>query len=734
MKFTGLFSLMFFSLVYTTLAQTFPSGFGRQVVARGVTKPTSMAFTPDGRILVTEQTGRVRVIQNDSLLNFPFIQLDVDVQGERGLLGVAVDPDFNTNKYIYLYYTVPGLPAHNRLSRFTANGNVAEEGSEFVIIEFEDLGQSAIHNGGALHFGIDGKIYVAVGDNAVSLNAQNLDVYSGKLLRINSDGTVPDGNPFTTGSEPRKRIWAYGLRNPFTFDIQPVTGRIFINDVGNTLWEEINDATLPGKNFGWPTVEGYGDGNFHANPIHAYSHGANNSYGCAITGGAFFNPVATSYPAEYLGKYFFHDWCNGRIDMLDFSVTPPQISFFGSTGAGASGGLVNMTVGPDGNLYYLYWPAREVGRILFNNSSAPIILNQPLNSRTVIGQLAVFSVNVIGESPFSYQWQKNGEDIEGATSSSYTIDNTTLTDIGSYRVVISNSKGSAISDAADLIVYHNNIPYAKIIKPQTGDTYQAGASVLFTGEGTDVEDGNLPDSNFTWEINFHHNTHKHGPELIEGVKSGSFNIPNVGETSDDVWYRIILVVADSIGFIGRDSVDIYPRKSTISLTTEPRGLQLTLDGQPVNTPISVQSVEGIVRIIGVITPQVVDDVIFYFQKWGNDNDSTQFIITPEDDIVYTALFSQITELENIHKGRRIAVNNPVKSDQAILTISSETPQDISVSLVDILARRTKLFFSSLNPGDNFIPLDVSDLGNGTYVLTVKFRNDSAITCKVIVVR
>ena len=136
------------------------------------------------------------------------------------------------------------------------------------------LSSATNHNGGAMHFGKDGKLYIGVGENANPAHAQNLDTYHGKLLRINKDGSVPEGNPFTTGSEQRKSVWAYGLRNPYTFSIHPETGRIFVNDVGQNAWEEINDATIGGRNFGWPTTEGTFNTvtypNF-TNPIYAYA-------------------------------------------------------------------------------------------------------------------------------------------------------------------------------------------------------------------------------------------------------------------------------------------------------------------------------------------------------------------------------------------------------------------------------------------------------------------------------
>ena len=200
---------------------------------------TAMAFAPDGRLFVCLQSGQVRVINKDGvLLANPFVTLSVDSNGERGLLGVAFDPNFASNHYVYLYYTVPGSPAHNRISRFTANGNVAAANSEFVLVDLDNLSNATNHNGGAIHFGPDGKLYVGVGENANGANAQSLSNRLGKILRINSNGTIPSDNPRSfpgiagSTSGANRAIWAVGLRNPFTFAFQPGTARLFINDVG----------------------------------------------------------------------------------------------------------------------------------------------------------------------------------------------------------------------------------------------------------------------------------------------------------------------------------------------------------------------------------------------------------------------------------------------------------------------------------------------------------------------
>ncbi|HEV2845274.1 MAG TPA: PQQ-dependent sugar dehydrogenase, partial [Thermoanaerobaculia bacterium] len=211
-------------------AATLPSGFTEQLVANGLNNPTAMALAPDGRVFVALQGGQLRVIKNGSLLPTPFVTLTVSSAGERGLLGVTFDPDFATNQYVYVYYTATSPTIHHRVSRFTASGDTAVAGSETVIVDLDTTSFAEIHNGGAIHFGPDGKLYIATGENGNSSNSQTLGNRLGKILRINKDGTIPTDNPFFSQAAGRNRaIWALGLRNPYTFAFQPGTGRMLIN-------------------------------------------------------------------------------------------------------------------------------------------------------------------------------------------------------------------------------------------------------------------------------------------------------------------------------------------------------------------------------------------------------------------------------------------------------------------------------------------------------------------------
>jgi glucose/arabinose dehydrogenase len=371
--FTAVFSISCLLLFINADAQTLPAGFSQVLVANNISNPTVMAFAPDGRIFVAQQTGQLRIIKNGSLLAQPFVSLSVNSNGERGLLGIAFDPNFNSNHYIYLYHTLLS-GANNRITRYTANGDVALAGSDTVILNLDPLSGATNHNGGTMQFGPDGKLYVGIGENATPSNSQSLATYHGKVIRINPDGSIPAGNPYNTGGNQQRRIWSYGLRNPYTLTFQPGTGRLFVNDVGAVTWEEINDATAGGLNFGWPSSEGNSSDPTHADPVYAYGHGSGSGLGCAITGGTFFNPATTNYPTSYIGKYFYVDLCGNWIDVLTLNPSVNRANF----ASGIAGSPLSIVTGPDGNLYFASRSNNAVYKIIYTPTGGGTTVLNPV--------------------------------------------------------------------------------------------------------------------------------------------------------------------------------------------------------------------------------------------------------------------------------------------------------------------------------------------------------------------
>jgi glucose/arabinose dehydrogenase len=420
-------------------AATLPPNFTETLVTNALSNPTAMALAPDGRIFVCQQGGQLRVIENGALLAAPFVTLTVDANGERGLLGVAFDPNFAANQFIYVYYTATTPQIHNRVSRFTANGNTALAGSEVSILDLNNLSGATNHNGGAIHFGPDGKLYIAVGENANPANSQSLANLLGKLLRINSDGTIPADNPSTfpgiagSSSGINRAIWSVGLRNPYTFKFQSGTGRLFINDVGQNTWEEINDG-IAGTNYGWSICEGIctpSNANFR-DPSFQYAHtgGSAGTTGCAITGGDFYNPTTVLFPSAYVGKYFFADFCNGWIRRFDL-VTSTATDF-----ASGISSPVDLMVTPDGRLYYLARGSGSLFRIQYN---APTASSSEISGRIITSDgspLEGVTVNLGGG-----QMRKTITDAQGRYVFT-NVDNTSVQTVTPARANYSFSPGS----------------------------------------------------------------------------------------------------------------------------------------------------------------------------------------------------------------------------------------------------------------------------------------------------
>ncbi|WP_236976587.1 PQQ-dependent sugar dehydrogenase [Membranihabitans maritimus] len=625
-------------VVFSIKAANLPEGFVEVLIAENL-DPTVITESPDGRVFIAEKNGTIRLVENDSILRDPFLQLDVDFLNERGLSGLVFHPDFETNHFFYVYYSVP-RESVNRVSRFVANGNYALPSSEKILLETDEIGY--IHNAGSLLFGLDGKLYVSVGDLNKPERAQRLNGFNGKFLRLNDDGTVPVDNPFLEQTSGQYgTIWAMGLRNSFCATLDRKTGKIYAGDVGLDAWEEINEIHRAG-NYGWDIGEGpipsASQPPSYADPIHFYE----NKWlkGCSITGISSYTPALESFPEEYHGDLFFSDYCTGQIRRFD----PEKNQYKGVFADGIVSPLALYT-STSGDLYYAARNADGTGslsdntssdrgkvyKISYRGSALPFVSQDPKDLYLIPGDKSFLEVKAFGRD-LQYMWYKDSELLRITTHDTLNIGPVNLEDNGSiYYCLVKNELGEVQTEEATVFVTNNTRPQFTILKPSDSYEYRAGDTFTFMGKGEDSEDGKLPDSSLSWNIEFHHDDHSHPFIEMKGVREGEITIPNVGETSSNVWYRITLYGKDREGFSTSTFKDVFPELTDVLLETEPPGLSLNLDGGLHKTPYETKSVWGIKHTASVPLFQFSDDSVYIFDQWASGSTENSIDFEAKDD-------------------------------------------------------------------------------------------------------
>ena len=543
--------LSFIFVASSSFAVQVPPGFTDKTIVNGLNQPTACEFAPDGRLFILEKRGTVRIFKNNQLVSGTALSLSVNDFSERGLLGIAFDPDFPSNHFIYLYYTTPSSDPKNRVSRFVVNQDTIDQGSETILLDGirSDAGN---HNAGWIQFGRDGKLYIATGDGGQTPSlAQSLNSINGKILRINKDGSIPADNPFFGQSGKRGEIFCYGLRNPWRFTFDSLNGTLFIADVGQNDFEEV-DIGRSGANYGWPNAEGFsGNPNF-VNPIYTYNH---NGGSAAITGGVVYR--ATAFPEQYRGAYFFSDYVLGFIRYL--TLTPNNAVQSVNEFSPAAGNVVHITVGPDGALYFVDIGTGGIHRVQFGsgNNSAPVAKASADKKFGSLPLAVNFSANGSFDpdgNPLHFRW-----DFGDGTSASTKIATHSFRSAQNFtiRLTVTDSKGASTT-AVPIRVFANDRPPVPIItRPSAGSTVKPGQTIRFAGSATDPDDGILQPSSLTWVVVLHHNDHTHpflGP--LTGVRSGSFTVPVNDHNTGSVFFRIQLKAKDSRGLTITRFVDV----------------------------------------------------------------------------------------------------------------------------------------------------------------------------------
>jgi glucose/arabinose dehydrogenase len=313
-----------------------------EVVAEGLQIPWAMDFAPDGRIFLTERPGRIRVIRDGTVQPEPWAQIPVAHEGEGGLLGLALDPNFAQNGFVYIFYTYrEGNRLWNRVARLTERAGRGED----LTVLLDRIPGGTIHDGGRIKFGPDGKLYITAGDANVPSLAQDVSSLAGKILRLNPDGSIPADNPF-----PGSPVWSYGHRNPQGLAWHPITGALFSTEHGpsglppNCCHDEVN-VIEPGRNYGWPHVFGFGRDPRFTDPI--WESGLET---WAPSGAAFYS--GDRLPESWRGRFFFAALRGQHLQRVtlrppDFrSVERAEKLFVGDFGR-----LRDVVQGPEGFLY-----------------------------------------------------------------------------------------------------------------------------------------------------------------------------------------------------------------------------------------------------------------------------------------------------------------------------------------------------------------------------------------------
>ncbi len=678
-----------------------PTGF-TDVTVTTVSAPTAMAFTPDGRMLITTSTGALRVYQNGALVPTPALDLapKVCTQRERGMLGVAVDPDFTVNHYIYLYYTYdkwggcsiddPATGPVNRMSRFVLDDlNHVDPSTEHLILD-NIPAYDGIHNAGDLHFGRNGDLFVSVGDGGcyyrdISLcgvrnpAAQQLNDMQGNILRIRPDGSIPADNPFTgpgttqcglagytTPDLKCQEVYAWGLRNPFRFALDPNAAgdRFFIDDVGSNNWEEV-DAGAKGANYGWPVREGlcaggtYSDcngasaGSGFTDPVYAYSH--NNPDGCAsITGGTFV-PNGL-WPSQYDNTYLFSDFVCGKTWALTPAAAGGTVSDFGTP----SGPNVGLQFGPaPGGGRALYYIVRgnqsQIHRVTYtgnaNRSPHAAASATPTTSDSVpvtVSFDSSQSSDADGD-PLTFDWDFG----DGSAHDSSANPAHTYATAGRYVAKLTVTDPSGASDQATVEVDAGDAPPAPVIDaPSTSLQFAVGQHIVLKGHATDLEDGALPDSSLSWEVHLHHNSHWH--PYLEPT-SGN-NVEIVAPAPEDMlaaqtsYLQVYLTATDSKGVSQTVEQDVQPDKVPLTFATSPAGLDISANELTVTGPANVTAWAGEQVDLSAADQTDSEGNTSVFKSWSDGGSATHRITVPSTPQTYTASFDSATSRTSLVNG------------------------------------------------------------------------------------
>lgn len=650
-------------------AWALPANFVEEDLYQANIRAMDVEFLPDGRMLMLVKTGEILIMDPRSappLNKGDYMTITrINTVNEKGLLSIALDPDFQSNGHFYVLYNYTPDPfnldaegeplnrGYSRVSRFTHqenSGGLSSRGSlasETVIWQDPDVAERCCHYGGTVNFGPDGRLYLVIGDKFDNAVAQDLTRSGGKIYRLNKDGSVPAGNPDFSSIEPNALpgIWAYGIRNPFRSMWDIPTGRLLIGEVGGndqaTAAEDLHLGRA-GANYGWPNCEGASCAptkpvtpapfdSFDL-PIYSYQHQGD---GAAIVGGPVYR--GSQFPASYQGAYFFGDYARQTIRYLTFNGAGNVTGAYDFHDAATK--ITSLRQGPDGSLYYTRFgngaKLRRIRYIGSGGNNPPVITRATASPQSGPGPLQVTFTGAATDAendPLSYHWVfGDGVEADGAVVTH------TYSGNGTFTAFLQVADGSTTVASDTLQINVGSGPSVTIQTPADSTLFRGGQTLEFSATATDPDEV-LGESAYAWEILFHHNDHFHTGPVFQG-SNGSVYVETTGHAwNDDTRYEIIATVTDSDGLTDTQSVFVYPDKVNITLDTVPAGQTVYLDGIPRSTPFVYDTLIDFQHTISAPEAVCIGGTQYTLGSWSDGGLPEHDIIVPTTDASWTATY------------------------------------------------------------------------------------------------
>ena len=671
-------------------AATYPSGFEEDTIVGGLTIPTTAAWAPDGRIFIAEKSGLLKVVNPGFSTATTILDISDKVNDsyDRGLLGLALDSDFESNGYVYLLYVydvAPLMPDSDgqmvsRLSRIQVSGSNTVS-AETVLLGTYVAGpcpapsntvdcipaEGRSHAIGTVISAPDGTLYVGSGDassyaefDPLAFRVYDDQSFAGKLMHVDRDGRGLPGHAFCPADANLDhvctKLHSKGFRNPFRFELRG-DGSLAIGDVGWSTREEVDFISTPGGSYGWPCYEGTihtpiyqdddrcdgpsgeyakeGTPQAHRPPVYDYNHTATN----AIIGGPIY--PSGDYPDEYDGNMFFGDFAAGFMKVLDLDAGG---AVTGTTDFANGWAGTDLMLTPDGDLAFTDFGTGEPG----SGSLKAIVYAPAAGSPNAVatadpeagGKPLTVNFSSAGSSdpehqPLSYDWDFD----DGSAHSSAAAPSHVYTDAGVYHPTLTVDDGDGHTDSVGLTVnVFNSPPTPQITSPADESSFRDGDVITLHGSATDAEDGALSASALSWRVILHHGAHTHQAGTFNGTASPTFTAQR--DHDADSYYEVRLRATDSDAEFRQTTIELRPETAPFQILSSPPGAPVAYGGVGRTAPFSTTSAIGLQTSVSAGARFSAGGEIYHFHSWADGGGRVRQVEIPATASSVTAVYHE----------------------------------------------------------------------------------------------